>query len=188
MRLVFYNCLFGDKHFRETNDKIIYSYLVYKSLVTIDGVFQNQDNAFDFEVISDFWSYNNYTEVYRFSYSKAASDLKMSVNTIKSRMKVLQQIGAIRFNGDYLLVGYTSGIKSSKYFDLLIDTNLKGEKLIVYSYLKYKSKSYNNIITTFDKTQAEEFAISKKHYQKILCELYNDKLIERLPDGRLKIN
>lgn len=159
---VFYNCLFSDKRIKKTNDKIILSYLCYKSI--------NGNNSFLVNITS------------------IAKHLKMSHNTVYNCIKSLANAKLISIKNKVLHIYDFESIKSSKYFDLLIDSNLKGEKLIVYSYLKYKSKNYNNIITTFDKTQAEEFSISKKHYQKILCELYNDKLIERLPDGRLKIN
>lgn len=188
MKLVFYNCLFGDDRFPETNDKIIYSYLIYKSLITIDGVFYNEENSFDFSVIDDFWQENYCAGIYKFSAYKAAKDLGMSVNTIKSRLSVLKRIGAINWDDKYLYVGYINEIKTSYYFELLLDSKLKGEKLIVYSYLKSKSKKYNNIISTFDKKQAEEFCISKKHYQKILCELHKSGYIERLENGKLKIN
>lgn len=188
MKIVFYNCLFGDEVFPETNDKIIYSYLVYKSLVAIDGVFQNEENSFDFSVVSDFFDYNSYCAMYGISALKISKVLSMSVNTVKSRIPILRRIGLISWDNEYLYVKYTDDIKKSFYFELLIETKLKGEKLIVYSYLKNKSKNNNNIISTFDKIQAKEFGLSKKHYQKILCELYKAKFIERLPNGILKIN
>ena len=188
MKIVFYNCLFGDGRFPETNDKIIYSYLIYKSLVTIDGVFQNEESTFDFNVVTEFWEDNAYSGMCRISAYKIAKDLGMSVNTIKSRMLVLRKMGIVKWDDEYIYVAYLNNIKTSYYFELLLDTGLKGEKLIVYSYLKNKSKDYNNIISTFDKKQAQEFGLSKKHYQKILCELYKDGLIERLNNGKLKIN
>lgn len=188
MKIVFYNCLFGDNRFPETNDKIIYSYLVYKSLPSIDGAFNNSQNSFSFDAVGDFWKDNSYSEIYGFSAYKASKDLGMSINTIKSRISMLEGIGAIRIEDSCLYVGYTEQIKTSYYFELLLDTNLKGEKLIVYSYLKNKSNKYGNVISTFDVNQAKEFYMSKKHYQKILCELYNKGFAERLENGKLKIN
>lgn len=188
MKNVFYNCLFGDGRFPETNDKIIYSYLVYKSLTAIDGVFANEENSFDFDVAGDYLAENSYMEMLNISPYKIAKDLGMSVNTIKSRMEVLRKIGAIKWDDDFLCVGYIKEIKTSYYFELLSESKLKGEKLIIYSYLKHKSKDYKGIIYTFDKKQADEFCISKKHYQKVLCELYKDGFIERLNNGKLKIN
>lgn len=188
MKNVFYNCLFGDYRLPEINDKIIYSYLVYKSLATIDGVFSNEYSEFDFNVIKDFWGENSYTGILHITPYKISKDLNMSINTIKSRMKVLESIGFIKNGDDYLYIGYTPEIKESKYFELMVDTKLKGEKLVVYSYLKNKSASSCGIIHTFDKKQASEFHLSKKHYQKILCELYKDYYIERLENGKLKIN
>lgn len=188
MKNVFYNCLFGDYRLPEVNDKIIYSYLVYKSLATIDGVFANDYCEFDFDVIRDFWEDNNYTEMTHITPYKIAKDLNMSINTVKSRMKVLEKLGFIKSGERYLYVAYTQEIKESKYFELMTDTKLKGEKLVVYSYLRHKSSASGGIIYTYDKKQALELYISKKHYQKILCELYKDYYIERLENGKLKIN
>lgn len=160
--VVFYNCLFSNKNLKETTDKIILSYLCYKSI----------DGNGTFVLIK----------------SKIAKDLKMSTTTINERIKRLSNNGFISIEDKAVNIKNLEDIKNSFYFELLIETKLKGEKLIVYSYLKNKSKNNNNIISTFDKIQAKEFGLSKKHYQKILCELYKAKFIERLPNGRLKIN
>lgn len=188
MKNVFYNCLFQDKRFPEINDKIIYSYLVYKSLACVDGAFQSGDSEFDFYTVKDFLEFNNFIEIKHITPYKMSKDLNMSINAIKSRLKTLVRIGAINMDKDWLYVGYIKQIKTSKYFELASNTDLKGEKLVIYSYLKHKSFATNGIIHTYDKVQTEELGLSKKHYQKILCELYKDYYIERLESGKLKIN
>lgn len=159
---VFYNVFLCNELVKGVNNKIILSYLCYKS---IEG---------------------NKSFVYR--PTKIAEELKMSVNTISKSVKYLISIDLISIDEGLVNINVLDIARESKYFELMVDTKLKGEKLVVYSYLKNKSASSCGIIHTFDKKQASEFHLSKKHYQKILCELYKDYYIERLENGKLKIN
>lgn len=159
---VFYNMFLSDDFVKGINNKILLSYLCYKS---IEG-----DDSFVFRP------------------TKIAKELNMSVNTISKSIKYLIGIDLVSINDGIVNIKTLDDIRKSKYFELMVDTKLKGEKLVVYSYLKNKSTSSCGIIHTFDKKQASEFHLSKKHYQKILCELYKDYYIERLENGKLKIN
>lgn len=188
MKYVFYNSLFKDKTFQEPTDKIIYSYLVYTSFMSINDVFEKDTGTFDYCVVKDFLEDNDNIEILDFSYSKISKELKMSLNTIKSRMRYLVERELVKLNGRILNLRYIDGIRCSPYFELQIESNLKGEVLILYSYLLHKSKNNNNFVTCNDKHQSEELGISRKYYQKMLCQLYSKCLVERTEDNKLKIN
>lgn len=186
-KFVFYNCLFYEERLQEPTDKIIYSYLVYKSIATMEAAFDSNGD-FSYDEIRDELNEDYEYAFEKISYYKIAKDLNISANTVSASLSRLSFSGLFREDDEYFYIYYAKGIKDSFYFELEVDTCLKGMKLIFYSYLKSKSKVYGGIIPQKDYIQYREMNLSRKFYQKLLCELSKDGYMERTKNGKLKVN
>lgn len=192
MKTIFYECLLKERtSFPEPNDRIIYSYLVYKSIATADMIFCG--GQFDKDTFSDYMKRNTSGIIRKFSIPKTALDLSLSFNTVKSRMCFLQKSGFINqyVNENNpcdidIEVQYLPDVGASKFFELLAVGGLKGMNRIVFSYLYAKARTTGYIVTP-DYKQSAELGLSRKHYQKIICELKQLGLIKRLKGNRLQI-
>ncbi|SDJ13408.1 hypothetical protein SAMN05192582_11306 [Bacteroides ovatus] len=184
MNTVFYTCLFGNKYLPEINDKIIYSYLVYKSISEIDGIFDYEGN-FNQETLMEYFNEYNYSTLYEISPYKIAKDLSLSINTVKARLRYLIQSKIIDFNNNIYIF---PAIKNSTYFKLEMGTGLKGNDLVVYSFLFGKAERFHGKITTYNGIQCKELGMSKKNYEKVLCSLSQKGFIYRDKNNALLIN
>lgn len=171
----------------EPTDRIIYSYLVYKSIASLDAAFDSQGD-FAYEEIRDELNEGNECIFEKVSYYKIGKDLDISINTVRASLVRLAFSGLFQEDEEYFYIYYTKGIKDGFYFELETDTRLKGMKLIFYSYLKSKAKRYGGFIPQRDYIQYREMNISRKFYQKLLCELSKDGYMERTKNGKLKVN
>lgn len=187
MKNVFYTCLFREETLSEPTDKIIYSYLVYKSLASFDCAFDHDGN-FVYEEVKEQLQYQESIGFLKISNYKIAKDLSLSISTVTSSLKRIEDAGLFESDDEYFYLAYTDEIKESKYFLLCQDSGLKGDKLIYYSYLKSKSEYYGGVVPQKDYIQYREMNISRKYYQKIICELKKLGIAERLPNGKLKVN
>lgn len=193
MKIIFYECLLnvGDL-LPEPNDRILYSYLVYKSIANADAIFTG--GQFDKDTFSSYMNENESGIIRNLSIPKISSELSLSFNTVKSRLYFLEDRRLIkRYAGSFnhkktdVEVKYIPGIGKSRFFELLPINGLNGMNRIVFSYLYAKARKTGYIITP-DSKQRTEFGISRKYYQKIICELKQFRLIERTKEKYLKIN
>ena len=93
MKTIFYTDLFKEARLPEPNDRIIYSYLVYKSFANADQVFHG--DRFDDEAFSDYLKNNTSGIIRKFSIPKTAAETRLSYNTINARLLFLSQQGII---------------------------------------------------------------------------------------------
>lgn len=186
MKTIFYTDLFKEARLPEPNDRIIYSYLVYKSFANADQVFHG--DRFDDEAFSDYLQNNTSGIIRKFSIPKTVTDTGLSYNTVNARLIFLSQQGIITiYENNNIEVEYIFDIAKSTYFELIDIHCLKGMNRIVYSYFVFVSKDKGSI-TMDDKNQSRILNISRKYYQKILYELKAKGLIMRLENGNIKVN
>lgn len=166
IKSVFYKSLFLNNDLT-VNDKIIYSFIVYKSY--FDNKTQDKDG---------------YVLMREISYSYIQKSFGICKSCIVASMKKLRSFGFVK-DGKIKI----SGLIGSGYFKLY-DTNprIKGELLIFYSYIKHKSNYFGGCIDTLKFRLAEELYTTKTAITKLLNRLYRLGLAERLPNGKLKVN
>lgn len=119
----------------------------------------------------------------KYSYRQRAKTLNISLKSYELCVKVLREKGYLDNHNNILYE-----IKNMRYFPLLIDSGLKSELLIFYSYLKNKSEHFGGVIDTFKYKLAEEFCTTKIAVTNMLNRLYRKGFAERLKNGKLKIN
>lgn len=117
------------------------------------------------------------------SQRKHSKELNISLKSYSLCINTLRSKGCIDKDNSVLI-----DLSSIKYFPLLIDSGLKSELLIFYSYLKNKCEYFGGSIDTFKYKIAKDFCTTKIAVTNMLNRLYRKGLAERLPNGRLKIN
>lgn len=132
-------------------------------------------------VLSDFiYASTNNTKI---TYRRRSKLLGISLKSYELCVSQLRSLGYLTEKNDLLF-----NIKNLRYFPLLVDSGLKGELLIFYSYLKNKSEYFGGTIDTFKYKLAEEFHTTKIAVTNMLNRLYRKGFAERLENGKLKIN
>lgn len=176
MKTMFYHGLLAETVYTPT-EKIIYSFLVYKSIPLIDGAFTSDGTELDYPLIIESLENDEFISMYDISQRKLANALNISAKSVYSSLEALHFYEDINKKDNTIRV--TKRILEGGYFPLLIDSGLKAELLIFYSYLKNKCEYFGGSIDTF------KYKIAVTN---MLNRLYRKGLAERLPNGRLKIN
>lgn len=161
------------------NERIVYSYLIYKSISHIGCAF-NQDGI-DMDVITDTLETERYITMYKISYRKLADELCMSPRSVIDILHDFKFYGII--DGDDIHI--PSAIVNGGYFPLCLRKELNGKLLIFYSYIKNKSEKFGGQIDTFKWKLAEELKTTKIAITNMLNRLYKLKLAKRLSNGNL---
>lgn len=93
------------------------------------------------------------------------------------------------FDGGYIELIYPNN-DNTGYIDEKTKkiVNINSHDIILYSYLKHKSKKFYNTIDTYIAKLASELSVCERDMKRYIARLKNFGLIERLPNGRLKIN
>lgn len=184
MKHIFYKSLLGVDSLTPI-EKIIYSFLVYKSLPLIDEVMRGGDeNPFDLDILESALSVNDYFPLYSISYRKLSKIFGISLQTTFDSIRKLKSHHLIIDDEIYIRYALVKG----GYFPLYVEEGLKGELLIFYSYLKTKADKYGGSIDTFKYKLAEEFCSTKIAITNLLNRLYRKGYAERLDNGKLKVN
>lgn len=117
------------------------------------------------------------------SQRKRAKWLGISLKSYELSISLLKTLGYLNSSNEIIFK-----ITNLKYFPLLLESGLKGELLVFYSYLKNKSEHFGGTIDTFKYKIAEEFRTTKIAVTNMLNRLYRKGFAERLENGKLKIN
>lgn len=189
MKVVYYRYLIARAKNLSPNEKIIYSFLAAKSIEQIDGAFYYDGGTLRIENLSRiFDENNNRIKVAKINHSKLSRELHITRRTIIKAFHNLIKYNFIRpINGE-LKIYVCDDLINGGYFELLNLDKLSGELLVFYSFLKDKSKDYDNCIDTFKYKIAEQFGKSEIAITKLLHRLYKLGLAERLKDNKLLIN
>lgn len=93
------------------------------------------------------------------------------------------------FDSGYIDLVYPSK-ENSSYVDRKTNKEIKinSHDIIIYSYLKYKSQKYEGCIDTYISKLSAELSVCERDMKRYLSRLKEFGLIERLNNGKLKIN
>ena len=183
MKIVFYKSLLkGAPHLTPT-ERIIYSFLVSKSITYIDEVFDKDGLCLNMSDLDDILSTDEYIGLYPISFTRLSDELNISLRISFYSLKRLRDCNYIKGNSIYV----NKSLIESGYFELSDDKRLKGELLIFYSYLKHKAERYGGYIDTFRYKLAEEMGSTKIAVTKLLNRLYKLSLAKRLENNKLMI-
>lgn len=188
MKIVFYRTLLTETDKLSPTERIIYSFLVSKSITNIESAFSVAGDRLNTDELYDCVSSSNRFELCEINNSKIARELHITRKTVIETIKSLKDKNCIKTNAEGVDCIYINKRLIEKgYFELYNLDKVKGELLIFYSYLKSKAERYGNIIDTFKTKLAEELNTTKIAITKLLNRLYKINLAKRLDDGKLLI-
>lgn len=185
MKLMFYKELLSEKVYTPT-EKIVYSFLIYKSIPLIDGAFISDGTESDCDLICESLENDENVAIYEISQRRLADILGISAKSVYNALESLYFYGDIDKNEKTIRI--SKRLFVGKHFPLLIDSGLKSELLIFYSYLKNKNEYFGGVIDTFKYKLAEDFCTTKIAVTNMLNRLYRKGFAKRLENGKLKIN
>lgn len=179
------------------NEKIVYSYLIYKSLTKCEYAF-NGDNGlgvFDFSQVEEAINFDEegFIDCIEESYNTIAKNLCMTRRTAINVVGSLKDRGIIREWVDedgithkeikVVLDDITKG-----YYKLYTSEACNGALAIFYSYLRSKSEYRKAPLDTWTYKLAEEFHTSQDNVKKMLSRLMKKGLVYRDNNKHLVIN
>lgn len=189
MKIVYYRALLHTLNELSPNEKILYSFLVAKSVTNIDEIFcANGQTIKQDELLQYLEDSGNLISLKYFSNSCLSRELHFSRRGVIDCMATLKDIGLItidQYSETSILTSWE--IITSGYFELKKSEQLTGDLLVFYSYLCDKAKFHNCLIDTMKYKLAEDFGKTKVAITKLLNRLYKLGLAERLDNGKLLI-
>lgn len=184
MKIVYYRVLLNRARNLTPTERIVYSFLVSKSISIIDEVFNTDGGNLNMEMLCDYLQTNhNSVYLYRMSISQMMDYLNITKHTVIDSMKRLRELNYI--SGDYIFVN--KELIEGGYFELYRHDILTGQTLIFYSYLKDKSKKYGGCVDTYRSKLAQIFDVKVYSIEQYLAKLSKAGLTKRLDNGKLKI-
>lgn len=188
MKILFYKALLKWGDDLSPNERILYSFLVSKSIMILEDVYEKDgkhlDNCLLFQLIED---NDYYIPLCKISNIKMAKELGMTRQTIINSLKKLKNLGYIKYINGKIYIFANESLLRSGYFELKKIANLCGELLIFYSFLCEKSSRYGGCIDTYKNVLANEYGKTIVSITKLLNRLYANKLAKRLKNNKLLI-
>lgn len=182
MKIVFYKTFISSFDDLLPSEKIVYSFLISKSIFSIEDVFDKEGECLDEEVLSHI-EYGNFVELYKITNSALSKILNMSRrNVIRIHNSLIDKRYIANDN-----IFISKEILEKGFFELYPNNNLSSELLIFYSFLKDKSKYFGGTIDTFKMKLAEEFNTTIISIKKMLNKLYKFNLIRRTENNKLLV-
>ena len=180
--MIYYRYLFKNMPELSVFDGIVYSELVYKSLMLM-ATFTEEGKINMSSLIEDLDIWGPYIDCCKINISKLAGSLE------SSRAAVRRSLNSLREN--HLLVDQRlkcpTDLVRQKYLTLPKGTKLKGRQLVFLAYLINRSRPYRGTIDTWIYKLAQDCGISNYNAKALLHLLYERGFVERLSDRKLKI-
>lgn len=176
MKVIYYKGLIADDMGLTPTERILYSFLLNKSINTTDGVY-NEYGEFDGSTLSDYDMLELPT-LHQNELSKKTN--VMSQGAISLAYKGLEKKGFIDLRFGTIL---HNGLFAKGYFTLFVDSGLRGELLIFYSWLRNLSKG-NPIISSMSRI-AELYHVPMANVRDYFHRLREKDLLERNEFGNL---
>lgn len=183
MNVPFYNVLLQDMRLSPT-ERIIYSYLLYRSMTNIEYFYDNASGSLDKSVIRETVERNPYITCVHEKQNYIAEVLGVSEKSVWTSLQRLDEMG---ITSDGTIYAGAEIILDGGYFPIALYSGLKGMLLILYSFLKNKSEMNGGLLMMSKGKIASVMNTTECGITKLLNRLYRAGLAERLPDNRLKI-
>lgn len=183
MTIIFYKTLLTEAKDLSPTERIIYSFLVSKSITLISELFDVDGTCLDVVELYSLVEDDNWIDLYYMNNTQIAQKLNIARKTVTRSIEKLKSLGYIK--GEYIRV--TKELLEKGYFELHRLDMLTGELAIFYSYIKHKSLRFGGCVDTYKTKLAECLATTKVAISKLLNRLYALNLAKRLDDGKLLV-
>ena len=150
-------------------DKIVYSQILYRSLWDSNASFTKDG---DFSLSYYLEDNDGWVDIGWSVDESLAKELNISRRQYYQSKKNLQDSGYISKDGVLLLDGVTD-----TFFELKVNSGMRGLSLIVYSYLFNKTRKYG-WVDKYHKAIAKELNITERGLQQILAKLIKCGLVQ----------
>lgn len=184
MKIVYYRNLISRGCNLTPTERIVYSFLVSKSITYFSDLFDSDGVCIMTEDLYDTIDDYGSIPLYQISIRKLAKELNISNQTVITSIKRLRDLEYICDDNIYVDKETICG----GYFELLHSDIVSGQTLIFYSFLKDRAKKYGGCIDTYKCQLATLFCVNLSSIKQYLNKLYKVGLIERLENGKLQIN
>lgn len=190
MKKVFYKTLLNRGKNITANERILYSFLVSKSIMDMKDVFDIDGKTVNSDALLVMFDYyNNHIPLCKMSNRRISLELGVTRKSVIVGLRHLCMLGYIfNDNGEDLYIYANRELLEHGFFELLCDKGISGELLIFYSYLADKARQYGGLIDTYKDRIANDLGKTKVSVTKLLNRLYKLGLAERREDGSLFIN
>lgn len=188
MKIIFYRTLLKKAKELTPNEKILYSFLVSKSLSHRDWAFKKGENKLDKENLSFFFrNFGNWFIMCTISKSRIAKELHVSRRNVIDGFKSLEQYGYIKFFKDHWRVYVDWNLLNGGYFEMHRLGEVNGMLAIFYAYIADKGSRHDYNIDTWKVQMARDLDTTFVAITNLLNRLYRLDLAKRLDNGRLLV-
>lgn len=174
MLIPFYNALLCNVELSPT-ERIVYSFLAYKSLSYMDNAFTGSN--FNVEFLKEEINGPTYITCWQAKQSELAESLWISEKSVWSTIHRLRKLSILV---DDCIKVDENLVFDKGYFPLRLETGLKGLLLIFYSYLKDKAELNGGWVSMGKEKMAQLISTSICGVTKLLNRLYRRKLAKRI--------
>ena len=182
MKSVYYKHLIVERMGFSAAERIVLSQLVYLSLCDIDGIWDKEDGRFDFCELENYpnnfplpgYMYDSHSNFAYGNKISKATNVSQTIVAKAIRKLILEEKEIKHYN-----------IYDNGYFELQVESGLRGELLIFYSWLKDTFKK--NIIFCNRKKIAEMYHVEMKDIRDYISRLKSLGFVERDNDDNLII-
>lgn len=183
MKIIYYRTLLSRGRNITPTERIVYSFLVSKSITQLDEVFQQNGTGIDTALIYDYIDENKWVDMHYISYRNLAKELNITIQTAFVSLQHLKEEDYIRDDKIYV----NRELLEKGYFELHNSDVLTGQVLIFYSYLKDKADKNEGKVNVYKQHLAELFGVKIFSINQYLQKIYSLGIAKRLDDGKLLI-
>lgn len=181
MKAVIYKKLLDRSFIKEGNDIIIYSFLMAKSFMKLDCVWNNDsDFSINMESLEDLFcgEEKGFIECYDINLDSIAYETGLNRRTVKSVIVRLRNLGYIKDIENVTNIWLDKNVVKGGFFEYT-PKGLSGNLAIIYQILFDKGSRYNNTINTWRKTLSEQMGITVSTLDYYLTTLKHKNYIQR---------
>lgn len=192
MKVIFYRALLKGANNLTPTEKIVYSFLVSKSVSNTEFIFESDGTtiskaSLDFYFNNEQWTWFDLHEI---NNSKLSIELHIARVTAIKCVSKLKELRLIKYDNDddcsYIYVNRE--LLDEGYFELQKLDIIGGDLVVFYSYLKNRGQRYGYCIDTFKNRMAQDLGKTTIAITRMLQRLYKLNLAKRLDNGKLLIN
>ena len=181
MKAVIYKKLLDRSYIREGNDIIVYSFLLAKSFMKLDCIWDNgSDFSINMESLEDLFcgEEKGFVLCYNINLDSIAYETGLNRRTVKNVIARLGNLGYIKDIEHITNIWLDINVVKGGFFEYT-PKGLIGNLAIIYQILFDKGLPYNNTINTWRKTLAEQMGITVSTLDYYLTTLKHKNYIRR---------